>query len=280
MQVFQSLQRDRLTALAVFFRQEHVPAGRILAAQGSEADRVFLIQEGEVAYILEGANAGNPMKPKASQSTSIPGLPYLSLGSLSGMRMAVEKCSTRDIQNRDSRYLPDTLCLNCIPDVFLSLRAVCARCRFVMHQLSDRIKSQEQAEAEDAGKDIEEQEVDQLAKETVAKHWGKERKARARVAALVGDEADAAAEQYEQRHIDGLKLLVVGSGEMVGELSLGVKAPEHQEPEDPVDAARKLVDAAKQRRLGRQNSNLKNLERTESIRMNAQSKKVQCLRCM
>ena len=82
-----------------------MPAGRVLATQGAEADRVYLIQEGEVAYVLEGANAGNPMKPKVSQSTSIPGLPYLSLGSLSGMRMAMEKCSMRDVQNRDSRYV-------------------------------------------------------------------------------------------------------------------------------------------------------------------------------
>ena len=146
-----------------------------------------------------------------------------------------------------------------------------------MHQLSDRIKSQEQAAAEEEAKDTEEQEIEQLAKQTVAKHWGKEKKSRARVAALVGDEADVAAEQYDQRHIDGLKLLVVGSGEMIGELSLGVKAPEYQEPEDPVDAARKLVDAAKQRRLGHQNSKRRNLERSESSSMNVKSKKVQCL---
>lgn len=147
-----------------------------------------------------------------------------------------------------------------------------------MHQLSDKIRAQEQAEAEQEGKDTEEQEAEQLAKETVVKHWGaKQRKAKAKIAALVGDEADAAAEQYEQRHIDGLKLLVVGSGEMVGELSLGVKEPELHEPEDPADAARKLVDAAKQRRLGHQNSR-KRLERSESSSMNPQLKKVQCLK--
>jgi hypothetical protein len=107
-QVFESLQRDRLTALAVFFRQEHVPAGRVLATQGASGDRVFLIQEGEVAYILEGANTGNPMKPNISSSASIPGLPYLSLGSLSNMRMAMEKCSIRGVQQRDSRCVLNT----------------------------------------------------------------------------------------------------------------------------------------------------------------------------
>lgn len=65
---------------------------------------MFLIQEGEVAYVLEGDVAGNPMKPKPGLGTTIPGLPYLSQGSVSGMRMAMEKSSTRDIQNIDSRY--------------------------------------------------------------------------------------------------------------------------------------------------------------------------------
>jgi hypothetical protein len=102
-QEFKSLQRDRLTALAVFFRHEHVPVGRVLANQGSAAERLFLIQEGEVAYILEGACAGNPMKPNPHQSSSIPGLPYLSMGSLNAMRMAMDKCSQRNVQNRQTR---------------------------------------------------------------------------------------------------------------------------------------------------------------------------------
>lgn len=150
-----------------------------------------------------------------------------------------------------------------------------------MHQLSDKIRAQgeqEQAEGEQEGKDDEEQEAVQLAKQTVAKHWGgKQRKARAKVAALVGDEADAAAEQYQQRHVEGLKLLVVGGGEMVGTLSLGVKEPEKPDLEDPTDSARKLVDAAKQRRLGHQKSNRKRLERSEGSSASAQSKRVPSL---
>lgn len=102
-QVFKPLQRDRLTALAVFFRHEHVPAGRVLAHQGAAAERVFLIESGEVAYTLEGASAGNPMKPDAHQHNSIPGLPYLSQGSLNAMRMAMEKYSKRDMQTRQTR---------------------------------------------------------------------------------------------------------------------------------------------------------------------------------
>jgi hypothetical protein len=143
--------------------------------------------------------------------------------------------------------------------------------------VSEKIRSQEQAESE---VECEDQEACQVAQQTVAKHWGcKETKARAAVAALVGDDADAAAEQYEQRNVDGLKLLVLGSGELVGELSLGVKEPEQPEAEDPVDAARKLVEAARQRQLGHQNSSRKRLERSNSSSATARPKKVKHVQC-
>lgn len=142
-----------------------------------------------------------------------------------------------------------------------------------MHQLSEKIRSQEQAELESEGKEAVEHESAQLAQSTVAKHWGgKQRKSRARIAALIGDEADAAAEQYQHRHVQGLKLLVVGSSEMVGELSLGIKQPEQDEVEDPADAARKLVDSVRQRRLGHQSSSKRKSDHADRSNFNNMKK--------
>jgi hypothetical protein len=91
-QVFKSLKRDRLTALAIFFRLERVPAGRVLANQGSLADRLYLIDEGEIAYILEGCKSGNPMKPTMYRASDpIPGLTHIAPGSSFAIRIAIEK---------------------------------------------------------------------------------------------------------------------------------------------------------------------------------------------
>lgn len=104
MQVFEHLKRDRLTALSVFFRPENVPAGHVLAAQGTTADSLFLIEEGEIAYIMEGDNMHNPMDPNCSKHHEpIPGLPFIHSGSIPAMRMAVEKSDNRQILKPRSR---------------------------------------------------------------------------------------------------------------------------------------------------------------------------------
>jgi hypothetical protein len=129
-----------------------------------------------------------------------------------------------------------------------------------MHQLSDKIRLQEQAEQE---QESEEQEA-KLAEQTVEKHWGSRRKASSKKLMVVGDEADAAADRYEQRQVGGLKLLVVGPGEMVGELALGFKAPDYSAPVDPAEAARKLVDEVKTKRLAQAQTSRKQLPRSHS----------------
>jgi RNA polymerase-binding transcription factor DksA len=106
-----------------------------------------------------------------------------------------------------------------------------------MHQLSDKIRLQEQAEQE---QESEEQEA-KLAEQTVEKHWGSRRKASSKKLMVVGDEADAAADRYEQRQVGGLKLLV-----------------------DPAEAARKLVDEVKTKRLAQAQTSRKQLPRSHS----------------
>lgn len=104
MQAFKQLQRDRLTSLLIFFRPENVPAGHVLAAQGTVADSVFLIEEGQVAYIMEGENMHNPMHPNCLKNRDpIPGLPFVYSGSIPGMRMAVEKTDQRQFHKPRSR---------------------------------------------------------------------------------------------------------------------------------------------------------------------------------
>lgn len=151
-------------------------------------------------------------------------------------------------------------------------------CRFIMHQLSDKIRLQEQADADQEAKDSDEQDA-KLAEQTVEKHWGGRHKASSKKIAVVGDEADAAADQYEQRQVSGLTLLVVGAGEMVGELALGFKEPDNTAPIDPADAARKLVDEVKTKRfapVGK--SSRKQLHRSNSAPRPTQSRSVRlCL---
>ena len=90
-QAFQQLPRDRLTALAVFCRLEDLPAGRVLATQGTPADRVYLIQEGEVALVREGDQTGNPMNPYERRASDVVvGGEYLAPGATSAMRGAAD----------------------------------------------------------------------------------------------------------------------------------------------------------------------------------------------
>jgi hypothetical protein len=92
-QAFQQLPRDRLTALAVFFRAEELPAGAVLAEQGAPADRVFLIQEGEVALVLEGDDSANPMDPygRKAATEAVPGGEFLAAGSTAAMRRSADQ---------------------------------------------------------------------------------------------------------------------------------------------------------------------------------------------
>ena len=104
-QPFQQLARDRLTALAVFFRTINVPAGAVLATQGSPVDKLFLIMEGEVSFMLEGGSGTNPMDPNsgsARHSQSIRRISHLSAGSAPGMKAAMHKQhSSRDYLQGD-----------------------------------------------------------------------------------------------------------------------------------------------------------------------------------
>jgi hypothetical protein len=110
LQAFWGLPKDRLVALAVFFRREHVPSGHVLAHQGSPALRVSLIEEGEAAFVLEGECTANPMSPFSRKANLLPGIAHLAPGSSAAMLKAVEKHQWNgqgplDDQMKPSRYV-------------------------------------------------------------------------------------------------------------------------------------------------------------------------------
>jgi hypothetical protein len=110
LQAFWGLPKDRLVALAVFFRREHVPSGHVLAHQGSPALRVSLIEEGEAAFVLEGECTANPMSPFSRKANLLPGIAHLAPGSSAAMLKAVEKHQWNgqgplDDQVKPSRYV-------------------------------------------------------------------------------------------------------------------------------------------------------------------------------
>eukprot|EP00892_Ulva_mutabilis_P012096 jgi/Ulvmu1/9259/UM050_0008.1 len=198
-QAFRQLPRDRLTALLVFCHPEHVPAGRVLAGQGTAADCIFMIEEGEVAFVMEGDTMHNPMDPNGmKQHQPIPGLPFVNAACIGAMRKAIEKIDRRGVRKQCSR--------------------------FGMLQLAERIQA---AESFHEVRDEEDDKGEEMATRTVAKHWGQQRKSR--LAAVTGHYADGAADQYQARQVSGLVLLSIGSGEMCGESVFGFKEPNSAE---------------------------------------------------
>lgn len=106
LQAFKALPRDKLTALLVFCHPENVPAGRVLATQGSAAESIFLIEEGQVAHVMEGESMCNPMDPNClKQREPIPGLPFVNSGSISAVRKAIEKSERRGVRKPRSRQV-------------------------------------------------------------------------------------------------------------------------------------------------------------------------------
>ena len=71
----------------------------MLATQGSSVQRVFMVQEGEVSFVLEGSGVTNPMNPSAGgPGEAVQCISYLAAGSAAAMKAAV--CKQNSFRDR------------------------------------------------------------------------------------------------------------------------------------------------------------------------------------